>query len=62
MISTSIAVFFKGDTANNFFPIIFFPSLTIAKENGLLFSTLQHDEDTCPNFGFGSLAFLSTTK
>ena len=52
----------KGDTANNFFPIIFFPFLTIAKENGLLFSKLQQDEDTCPSFGFGNLAFLSRTS
>ena len=58
----TIIVFFRGDTAKNFFPIIFFPSLTIANEKGLLFSTLQQDEDMCPSFGFGSLAFLSTTR
>ena len=51
----------KGDTANNFFPIIFFPFLSIAKENGLLFSKLQQDEDTSASFVFGNLQLLSRT-
>tara|TARA_Y100000814_G_scaffold108308_1_gene76523 strand:- start:164 stop:364 length:201 start_codon:yes stop_codon:yes gene_type:complete len=41
---------------------MFFPSLSIANEKGLSYSTLQHDADTCPNLGLGSFAFASLTK
>ena len=34
----------------------------MASEKGLLYSTLQHEAETCPNFGFGSFAFKSFTK
>ena len=37
-------------------------TLSIAKENGLLYSTLQHDAETCPNFGLGNDALASLTK
>ena len=40
---------------------MFFPSLIIANEKGLLYSTLQQDADTCPNFGFGNFVFASLT-
>ena len=39
-------LFFNGDTAKNFLPIIFFPAFIIASVNGLLFSTLQQEEET----------------
>ena len=41
---------------------MFFPSFSIAKENGLSYSTLQHDAEIYPNFGFGNGAFESLTK
>ena len=41
---------------------MFFPLVTIAKEKGLLYSTLQQEDETCPNFSAGNLKFLSLTK
>ena len=60
--STGIEISLSGETAINCFPICFFPSFKIAIENGLLYSTLQQDEDTCPNFGIGVGALSSATK
>jgi len=45
-----------------FVPIIFFPSLRIASENGLSYSTLQQDAEIYPNLGFGVGAIASLTK
>jgi len=55
-------LFFSGERAKSFSPIFFFPSLRIAKEKGLLYYTLQHEAEICPNFGFGKEALLSLTK
>ena len=45
-----------------FSPIFFFPSFKIAKEKGLLYSTLQQEAEICPSFGFGKAALPSLTK
>ena len=52
----------SGDITNNFSPIIFFPSLRIARENGLSYSTLQQDADIYPNLGLGIGAIASLTR
>ena len=55
-------LFFNGETAYNFCPIMFLPFLRMAKEKGLLYSTLQQDAETCPSFGFGKEALPSKTR
>ena len=57
-----MTLFLSGDITNSFSPIIFLPSFTIAKENGLSYSTLQHEAEICPSLGLGNFALGSLTK
>ena len=57
-----MTLFLSGDIAKSFWPIMFFPSFKIAKEKGLSYSTLQHDAEIWPSFGFGNGALSSLTK